>query len=56
MARGANVARGRCDGLVGHRWHGHVAGATQVRAGAWLEPCGKVGAGIWRVHGLVGLS
>ena len=68
MAREADVARGTladatqharpcgraARARVGPRWRGHVAGATRVHVGARVVPCGRVGTGIWRAHGLVG--
>ena len=46
----AHTACRLCAGA--HRWHGRVAGATQVHADARVVPRCR-GAGIWRAHGLV---
>ena len=55
----ARRSRGRATSahagsLGGLSWCGHVAGATRVHADARVVPRGRVGAGIWRAHGLVG--
>ena len=44
---GPHVAHARC------KWRGHVAGGhTGPRGRPWGAPHGRVGAGIWRAHGL----